>query len=285
LGVSTTLLQVVSGGGTASQTVKLLSNATCSVGENVWFNWITSGTAYGNNWLINTVSADGQTIGITYAGVSGDTPYATALPAGAYVSVGHGNLSFPLSFANGGTSAATQAAALTALLASSTVPVANGGTGAATAILGLNGLGIGYTPTSSYGSGTVYTMTASTQRLNIGTNVPSIVIPRAGTYLIFGSANFAYAGATYSVYGHYLTMKLRDTSAGTDLTGTTTTPTSAVQGFPPLTTITAPAFSLSLWGIYTGSTDVIELWGNVDALPGAGTVTCTATSIIAVKIY
>lgn len=107
------------------------ANVTVAVGSTDFMSaaldlWIPSA-----NYTVAAVLTP-TSVSITNQGFSGDTAPGTVIPAGTLVVAGLGNFDIPLSIANGGTGAATQAAALAAILGASVIGFANGGTNAAT---------------------------------------------------------------------------------------------------------------------------------------------------------
>lgn len=115
---------------------------------------------------------------IPHAAITGGTISGTAITGGTI-----SGLSSPLGFASGGTNAATQSAALSNILGSSTIPIANGGTNCASAsgtcldnVTGFNSTGFmsrsgagAYTFTASTGTGSV--VLANSPTLTNGTTI------------------------------------------------------------------------------------------------------------------
>lgn len=198
---------------------------------------------------------------LKFLGYAGDVAPGVTISAGAGVSPANGQLSVPLPVASGGTGGGTAAAALTNLGLSSPTNL----------------------PLTIYGSGAPYalTTTAGGALLAVGTNPPSLTINKAGTWLVLARARFDFAGTTFAA-NQTLTCRIRktnntpaDQSQASFLIPivTTITETMAIFDMPPLIFVTA------------GTTDILELWGSMTALPGAGAVNAVETSLVAIKLY
>lgn len=135
---------------------------------------------------------------------------------------------------------------------------------------------------TAYASGTVYTLTATSALVDFGTTDPTITLTAPGTYEINASGVLKYNGATFAA-NQLITMKLRRTNnTATDLTNATTTITTRII---TTTTDSAGAFVIPLTFYTTAtSTDIISLFGSVNVIPSAGTVTVESASIQARKI-
>lgn len=143
---------------------------------------------------------------------------------------------------------------------------------------GASGPQIGYT--TAFGSGTVYTMTASSALLNLGTTTPSVTLAQAGTYLLFARARFDGVGATLTT--QTLTTKIRRTNnTAADVSNTT-----RVFDFVPSTTTSGTMAEISLLAVPYVATagDTLQLWGGLSGLPGAGSITCVEADIVAIQI-
>lgn len=146
----------------------------------------------------------------------------------------------------------------------------------------LSGLSINYN-LSVYAAGTAYTMTASAAVLTFGTTSPTLVLDKAGTYLITAKANLENVGATFAA-NRDVTLKLtRTNNTPGDLAHSTT-----VFGTGVTTTVTG---LLALAGlpavIYTttNTTDSISIEGLVSVVPTAGSLQVTEASIVAIRLY
>lgn len=144
------------------------------------------------------------------------------------------------------------------------------------------GGGINYS-VAAQGAGTAYSLTATAAKIDFGTTDPVIVLDKVGTYLIFGQVQLTYTGAT--VVAQTATVKLRRTNnTAADVSSvvvidlpvsTTLTNTYGVVALPPILYTTAAA------------TDSIEIFANLSATLGAGTIDATAegTKIQAIRLY
>lgn len=148
------------------------------------------------------------------------------------------------------------------------------------AISSFNVLGTGPNIVSPYGAG--YTLTATTNTITVAGSSTTVTIGAAGTYLLFGSANIIYIGATFAasqmvtmtiyrqnntpgiVAGTPIQAKLRVTSAVTD-------EAEFVQ-VPVVVYITA------------NSNDVLSLHGSVSTIPSVGSLQANKASLLAVRI-
>lgn len=137
-------------------------------------------------------------------------------------------------------------------------------------------------PTSAIAAGTVYTLTATPAKVAFGTTSPSIVIPSAGTWLLFANAQTNLVGATYAA-PNAVTYKIRRTNE----TAADVADSSRNSFIPIITTVTDSGPAVVLGPIiYTtvNADDALELWGSVTGTPSAGSVTVSAGSIIAIRI-
>lgn len=140
-------------------------------------------------------------------------------------------------------------------------------------------------PTSKYGSGTVYEMTATPAQLAVGTNPPTITLPATGNFLLYAMANIKFLSVTWAA-NHTADVHIRRTNnTPADLAPAMTLTT------PIITTITDEFGLFNLPPIYYAGTsgDVLELWGSLSAVPdnnaaGAHAVQVTQTAIMAVQL-
>ena len=137
---------------------------------------------------------------------------------------------------------------------------------------------------SVYGSGTVYTLTATPALLTLGTTTPSLTITAAGTYLLYATVRYDLAAWKSTLMT--LTTKLRRTNnTAADVTATSTgyaiVDTSAAAVTSTLAVFDLPVVQY----VTTNSNDIIQLWGSLSAVASvSGTVTAVEASIVAVKI-
>lgn len=135
---------------------------------------------------------------------------------------------------------------------------------------------------SVYAAGTPYTLTDTPAAATFGTTSPTITLPRAGTYLLSAQGRVEYVGATFAAT-KAVTLKLRRTNnTPADITSATAVINTAVVTTETSTLGTAVIPPV----VYTteNDSDVIRLFASVEALPGAGSVTLAAGSIVALRI-
>lgn len=132
-------------------------------------------------------------------------------------------------------------------------------------------------------AGTAYSLTATPAALTFGTTSPTIVIDKAGTYLIVARVNLKYNGATFAA-SRTATLKLRRTNnTAADLTGGTTALATDI--------VTTKTFTFSAGMlppiIYTTSqtTDSISIFGSLDVVPTAGSLDATEANIVVVRLF
>jgi len=137
----------------------------------------------------------------------------------------------------------------------------------------------GIAPITVYAAGTVYTLTATSALVDFGTTDPSIVINRAGKYIISARVQIRFAGATFAASQEVVTKLRRTNNTAADLTGSSTTvPTGIV------TTQTGLLAVIELPDVVyetANITDIIKIFSSVAVAPSAGSVTITEASIIA----
>lgn len=137
-------------------------------------------------------------------------------------------------------------------------------------------------PLSVYAAGTVYSLTNTAALLDFGTTDPSLTINAAGTYLIIARAKLDFNAATF-VAVRTTTMKLRRTNnTAADLTNGSVSGKAQISISAQTFTFTDQAWSV----IYTtaNADDIIQVFGSIDTVPGAGSVDATAASIIAIRL-
>lgn len=134
---------------------------------------------------------------------------------------------------------------------------------------------------SSYSAGTAYTLTNTAAALVFGTTSPSITLDLPGTYLILGSTDIRFNGATFAA-SRTITMKLRRTNnTAADLAGGSDT---GITGI--VTTLTSEAGGLTMMALYTttNTNDIITIFGDVSTVPSAGSLDVAEASIIAIRL-
>lgn len=136
---------------------------------------------------------------------------------------------------------------------------------------------------TTYGSGTGYSLTAVSAAVVLGTSSPSLVLDKAGTYLIFAYVNLQYVGATFAA-NRTVTLKLRRTNnTAADVTGSTT-----LKGTNIVTTVSGTLDAANLPAVvYTtaNTNDIIVPFADVSVVPTAGSLQATEASIVAIRLY
>jgi hypothetical protein len=136
---------------------------------------------------------------------------------------------------------------------------------------------------TAYASGTVYSLTNSSAKVDFGTTDPTITITTPGTYLILTGIKVEYAGVT-TLATQTCNFKLRRTNnTAADLANASTN-----FNVPVVTLLTQTGGDCDINGIiYTtsNSNDIIEMWGNRGANLSAGNINVGEASIIAIRIY
>lgn len=122
-----------------------------------------------------------------------------------------------------------------------------------------------------------------------------IVLPLAGTYLIFGRALINYTkstdtGVSFPVTGSglsHVVLKLRDITDGNDFAGSISTFIPRTGASTGIVTSSGTAQDVPLSPVtlvVTSPSKTIQLWAVIDTSPTAGVVEITEASIVAVKI-
>lgn len=136
---------------------------------------------------------------------------------------------------------------------------------------------------STFASGTAYTLTNTSTALTFGTSSPTLVLDKAGTYLIIGRTNLEMVGATFAA-NRNVTLKLRRTNnTPADLTGGTT-----VLGTGIVTTVSQVLSDANLPAVFyttTNTNDIVTIFGDVSVVPTAGSLQATEASILAVRLF
>lgn len=129
------------------------------------------------------------------------------------------------------------------------------------------------------GAGTAYALTDTAAAVDLGTTDPVIVLGVAGTYLIIGTIQLDYAGAT--VVAETATVKLRRTNNTPADIGTP-----VVLDLPVATTLTNTYKVVPIVAIVTTANinDSITLFANVSVALGAGAINASAATIHAIKL-
>lgn len=146
----------------------------------------------------------------------------------------------------------------------------------------LDGSDKNYTKTIA-AAGTAYALTDTAAALDFGTTDPVLVIDKAGTYLISGSVNVKYNGATFAA-GRTVTIKIRRTNnTAADLTGGTVVTVTGI-----VTTVTETFAVIALGPVVyttTNTNDSLTIFGDVSVVPTAGSLDVIAASLTAVRLY
>ncbi len=136
---------------------------------------------------------------------------------------------------------------------------------------------------SVYAAGTAYTLTATSAAADFGTTDPTLVLNKAGTYLITGRVNYQLVGATFAA-NRTVTSKLRRTNnTAADIANS-----SSAIGTGVTSTITGPLDVFSLAQVIyttTAITDSISIFADVSVIPTAGSLEMTEASIVAIRLY
>lgn len=133
-----------------------------------------------------------------------------------------------------------------------------------------------------YAAGTAYSLTDTSAALDFGTTDPSIVLDKAGTYLLIANVNLLYNAATFAA-SETVTLKLRRTNN----TAADVANSSLVLATDIITTLTYTFGAVSLPAVFYTTTnvdDAITIFGDVSTAPGAGSLDATAASIIAIRL-
>lgn len=135
---------------------------------------------------------------------------------------------------------------------------------------------------STSASGTAYSLTNTSTALTFGTSSPTLVLDKAGTYVLLARVNLEYAGATFAS-NRTVTLKLRRTNnTAADLTGGTTS-----LGTNVVTTasgIMSAALLPPVFYTTTNTNDIVTIFGDVSVAPSAGALNATEANIIAFRI-
>lgn len=142
---------------------------------------------------------------------------------------------------------------------------------------------VGTNNAAAYSSGTPYTLTTTSAKVDFGSSDPVITIPAAGTYLIFTNLKVEYVGAT-TLVAQALNFKLRRTNnTASDLSNAATT-----FNVPVITLLTQTGGDCDIAPVLyttTNSNDVIELWGQRGGNVSVGSLQVGEASVVAVRIF
>ena len=135
---------------------------------------------------------------------------------------------------------------------------------------------------AAYLSGTAYTVTGSLAAVTGGTTSPTITLPTAGTYFIYGDLDSNYVGATFAA-NQTLTQELYRTNNTPGVISSSP----AVITLNVVTTFTGTAATSNVHGvIYTASAgDTITVYAGLSATPSAGSVTITGGGLYAIRLF
>lgn len=136
---------------------------------------------------------------------------------------------------------------------------------------------------ATFASGTAYSLTATPAALTFGTSSPTLVLDKAGTYLLLARVNLKYNGATFAA-ARTVTLKLRRTNnTPADLTGGSTALTTDIV---TTKTFTFSAGMLPPIAVTTTNTnDIITIFGDVSVVPTAGSLDAIEANIVAVRLF
>lgn len=133
-----------------------------------------------------------------------------------------------------------------------------------------------------YGAGTVYSLTTTPALIALGTTTPSTTILSNGVYRITGAVGINYNASTF-VAQQTITLKFRKTS------GTAADLSNAVRTISLSISATPLSYTVGVYPIpavyYTATAgDIIQVWGSISVLPGAGTMDAYTAEIDALRV-
>jgi hypothetical protein len=138
-------------------------------------------------------------------------------------------------------------------------------------------------PLTVQSAGTAYTLTNSSQLLTFGTTSPSLTISAAGTYLIRSHVQTNLVGATMAANRNITFVIHRTNNTPWDVS-----PKAQVikTDITSLKAYTLPIGAIPEFVYTTANTnDVLEIWGFIDTVPTAGSISIVDAQIIAVRLY
>lgn len=134
-----------------------------------------------------------------------------------------------------------------------------------------------------YASGAAYALTATPALLDFGTTDPSLVLDKAGTYMLSGRVALRYNAATFAA-NRTVTLKIRRTNnTAADLANASITVQTEV-----VTTHTGHCATAVLPLIVyptATTTDILQLFGSMDVVPSAGSLDAFEASLVATRLY
>ncbi len=141
---------------------------------------------------------------------------------------------------------------------------------------------INYTLTV-YAAGTAYALTATPALLDFGTTDPSVVVDKAGTYLLTARVALQYNAATIAA-PRTVTLKIRRTNnTAADIANTTFTLQTEATTARTSHFATAPAPAVPYATVNTD--DILQLFGSMDVVPSAGSLDAFEASIVLTRLY
>lgn len=227
------------------------SSVTVTVDNNTWMvvgqNVFVFGAGY---FAINSLSGT-TAAGLTYLNYTGNTAAGNTITSGAQLSPAgtQGDITDPL-------------------------PIANGGTGAATTAAAQAGLGLGQNATIASVNSLTQDLSA-TPTLIAGCTVTA---PAAGNYLIMATAEVEYVGATFAATEAITLAVLNTTSSTTEAT------TDRETGVMTTATLPSQEISTPFVVVTLAASDVLELQISVAAAASAGHAYAVSASLCIVPL-
>lgn len=163
------------------------------------------------------------------------------------------------------------------------VALTDGGTGAGTASGARSNLGvITANQLQVTATGTVYTMTDTDALFDFGTTDPSLTISAPGTYFIVATCQVVFNAATFATSRTASAFLRRTTNTPADLTNDFV----CAGGTGVRTTYSGLLDNFVMMGIYTtaNNNDILQMWGSVSVLPGAGSLQINTAKITATRL-
>lgn len=202
-------------------------------------------------FIVSSISSPG-TVTIKALQYPGDVAFGSTISAGAIVSISgtQPTLATPWSIANGGTGAATKAAAQTSL-------------------------GLGQDSVISSGAALAQAITAAFVQVG----AIDVQIPAAGSWELRGHVAIDFAGVTFAA-SRTITAKIRNITQGTDLgNAIITTQTQTTQNFPSHYLV-LPAI------LYAGAVanDHLQILIMIDVVNSAGTLSVASGNLEAIPL-
>lgn len=134
-----------------------------------------------------------------------------------------------------------------------------------------------------YGTGTAYAVTATPAAIVQGTTSPTITLPFAGVWLLWGYAHLQAAAATWAATKNIVTLVQRTNNTPGAVAGAT------VTTIAPIITTTTQDLGMA-WlppTLYTTSNgnDALTLYTSVATAPSAGALNVVDCAIWAQRLY